>query len=85
MFDHYEGTLALEKFRREDMMRQAENYRLARIAKGMTRSARFYAPALAYTGMLLARLGNGLHERYGEIAASGEPVTKPVSRTQMSC
>ncbi len=64
MLGNLNQQLTLNQLRREATMQEIENERLARFARG--HRPRFYNPALARVGLLLAALGYELQKRYGE-------------------
>lgn len=61
----------LDQIHREDMLRQAEQSRLA--AELAQPGTPFYAPALASLGKVLISAGTNLKNRYGELHQ--QPVT----------
>jgi hypothetical protein len=76
----YRENEQFTRFKQQDMMRRADDYRLAQTARAGRRFVRFhfYYRALAGFGHWLIVSGYRLQKRYGQLSELSTPMQKPM-------
>ncbi len=75
MFSDLNTDQKLDQLHREELIRNAENGRIADVHTG-----HFYGPAMNQMGKMLVNLGTELQERYGADAEQSDAPNKPINQ-----